>query len=89
LGRKYKARAVITIELGDRAEAESIFNSLRPESKHPAGHRSLVRLERDGRRLRLDFQSTDTTALRASMNSFLRFVLACKRVLSEMRALQK
>ncbi len=87
--RKYRAEAIVTIEFTDRNEAKVIFNSLRPESKHPASHRSRIRIARDGRLLRFKFLSTDTTALRASMNSFLRFALACKKVVAEIRALEE
>lgn len=86
--RRYRAEAEVTIEMEDPQEARLILNSIKPEVQRPASYRSRVEVSRRGRHIELKFLSTDSTALRASMNSFLRFILACRRVMSEVRALE-
>jgi len=88
LPRRYRAEAVVTIEMEDPQEARLILNSVKPEVQHPASYRSRVQARRRGRKIELKFLSTDSTALRASINSFLRFILACRRVMSEVKALE-
>ena len=66
-----RASAVIRLTLPSEREADMILRALRPETESSATHRSKVQVTSEGRNLELFFESTDTTALRASVNSYL------------------
>ena len=65
------ASAAIRLTLLSEREADMILRALRPETESSATHRSKVQVANEGRNLELLFESTDTTALRASINSYL------------------
>lgn len=66
----------LTIEIGLSSTniAETIYNSLLPETRQPSGFRSHVSLKHTGKILELHILADDIVALRAASNTFLRFV---------------
>ena len=74
------ASAKLSISLNSRRLATAIAKSLGPELDHPAGSKSRVRVRVDQRNLELTFLARDATALRATMNSYLRMIGACLKV---------
>ncbi|MGD0422716.1 MAG: KEOPS complex subunit Pcc1 [Candidatus Bathyarchaeia archaeon] len=74
------ATAKLSIQLNSRRLADSIAKSLSPEIDHPTGSKSRVRVHVEQRRLELTFLARDATALRATMNSYLRMIGACLKV---------
>jgi len=74
------ARAEVSISFKSRRLADSIAKSLSPEANHPAGTKSRVRVRVQQRRLDITFLARDVTALRATMNSYLRIITASLRV---------
>ncbi len=63
------------IRIGDLGEAsEIILGALAPEAEMPSSTRSRVDLRSMGEDLVMSFDAEDTVALRASMNSYLRWV---------------
>ena len=74
--RPENAPAEITLEIGLQSSrlAETVYNSLRPETKQPSGFRSHVSVKRTGKTLELHILAGDVVALRAASNTFLRFV---------------
>jgi tRNA threonylcarbamoyladenosine modification (KEOPS) complex Pcc1 subunit len=74
------ASAKLSIPLNSRRLAAAIAKSLNPELDHPAGSKSRVRVRVDQRNLELTFLARDATALRATMNSYLRMIGACLKV---------
>lgn len=71
-----KASAEITIEisLSSSKLAETVYRTLLPETKQPSGFRSHVSVKHQGKQLELHILADDIVALRASSNTFLRFV---------------
>lgn len=74
------ASAKLTIQLKSRRLADSIAKSLTPEINHPTGTKSQVRVRVEKAKLELTFLARDATALRATMNSYLRMIGACVKV---------
>lgn len=70
--------ATVVLELQDGTCARGIYQAILPESTRPPARRSRVQLKHDGRALVVQFQAKDTVALRASFNSYLRWVCALK-----------
>ena len=70
------AYAEIRIELAlpSLRLAETVYESLLPETAQPSGFRSQVSVKRRGRTLELHILADDVVALRAASNTFLRFV---------------
>jgi tRNA threonylcarbamoyladenosine modification (KEOPS) complex Pcc1 subunit len=76
------ASAKLSIQLNSRRLADSIAKSLSPEVNQ-AGSKSRVRVRVEQRKLELTFLARDSTALRATMNSYLRMIGACLKVTEE------
>ncbi len=51
-----------------------MLSALQPETKTPPSFRSKVKVEGVGATLTLSFEASDTSALRAALNSYLRWV---------------
>ncbi len=66
--------ATIHIELPSKKLAETLLTALTPETKKPATSRSRVTLESRDRRLTIRVEADDTSALRSTLNSYLRWV---------------
>ncbi len=66
-----EAHAILHFVFSSEREAEIVCESIKPETKVTIRYRSRVKVLREGRTLSLIFESKDTTALRASINSYL------------------
>lgn len=78
-----EAHATIRIGFPSEERAAIVLNALKPETRASPTERSKVEVERDGKHLVLIFEATDTTALRASINSYTRWVMTIDDVLSK------
>jgi len=67
------AEASISIQV-DEALVKVLAGSLTPEAERPSSARSSVSLEPSGSLLELRIIASDVTALRAAVNSYLRWV---------------
>lgn len=67
-------RAEIAIELSSKRQAEAICKALRPETRHSIGPRSRVAILLRGKALEIVVFAKDISALRAAVNSYLRWV---------------
>lgn len=67
-------RAEISIDLGSKKRAMAIHEALKPETKYSAGPRSKVGIRSVGRNLIVTMHARDVVALRAAMNSYLRWI---------------
>lgn len=78
-----RGRAVAEIDLNLDSElvAGVIFEALRPETRRSPAPRSKATLKIEGRRLTLNVEAADTSALRASLNSYCRWILCLIRML--------
>ncbi len=78
----WEAKASIQIEFSSENRAIIVLNALKPETKESPTQRARVDVKRDGQKLTLLFEAKDTTALRASINSYARWVMVIEDVLS-------
>jgi KEOPS complex subunit Pcc1 len=78
-----EAAATIGIELPSEEQAKIVMRALRPEAESSPTRRSEVEIGLDGRKILLHFKAEDTTALRASVNSYTRWVKLIQDTLSK------
>lgn len=74
------AYAVLHIKYPNEREAETAYRALHPETKGVLRYRTRVNVSRSGEHIILTFEARDTTALRASINSYLSWIIALKNV---------
>ncbi|MBO0888526.1 CTAG/PCC1 family protein [Candidatus Bathyarchaeota archaeon] len=72
----------IELDLGSARIADAVYDSILPETAQPREFRAKTILTRKDRVLRLTIRSRDLVALRASSNTFLRFVAAAIKTLN-------
>lgn len=77
-----EASATLRITYPSEREAEIVSKSIQPETLATVKYRSRVRVVREGRNMTLIFESKDTTALRAAINSYLSWLTLLKNVYS-------
>ncbi len=68
------SKATIKIKFSSEKQIRSLFNAITPETEKPLTKRARVKLEKDGLFFVLIVESDDTTALRATLNSYLRWI---------------
>jgi KEOPS complex subunit Pcc1 len=71
-----EASAFIRLTFPSAKEAEIISKSVEPETAATLRYRSKVKVFRDGESTLLKFEAKDTTALRASINSYLSWLIS-------------
>jgi tRNA threonylcarbamoyladenosine modification (KEOPS) complex Pcc1 subunit len=69
-----KAQAVIRLNFSSEKSLNVVLGALKPETETSSTSRSNVDMNTEGQMLILDFRATDTSALRAAMNSYLRLI---------------
>ncbi|MGQ4911234.1 MAG: KEOPS complex subunit Pcc1 [Candidatus Thorarchaeota archaeon] len=74
--------SVIRIPMDSEDECRILYQALLPETTSSSTDRSRVDLTVDGNTLILHIEANDLTALRASMNSYLSWISACRRTRS-------
>jgi len=71
-----KASTVITLHFPSKKRLEMVLKALKPETEmHPSMRRSKVKASTKQNSLTLRFEAEDTSALRASINSYLRWIM--------------
>lgn len=74
------ASAILRFTFLSEREAETIGRAIGPETETSTKYRSRVRVTREGKSLVIFFESTDTTALRASINSYLSWLMLLREI---------
>lgn len=69
-----KAQAVVRLNFPSEKQLQTVLQALKPETETPSSSRSKVQMKSEGKSLVLNFITKDTSALRASMNSYLRLI---------------
>ncbi|HSQ53152.1 MAG TPA: KEOPS complex subunit Pcc1 [Acidobacteriota bacterium] len=69
-----KAQAVIRLNFSSEKLLNVVLGALKPETETSSTSRSNVDMKTEGQMLILDFRATDTSALRAALNSYLRLI---------------
>lgn len=75
-----RVHAIIHLNFPSERHSKIAFCALEPETKVTITPRSKVQIQREKNSLRLCFKAKDTSALRAVINSYLRFVQLIKMV---------
>jgi tRNA threonylcarbamoyladenosine modification (KEOPS) complex Pcc1 subunit len=78
--KKAKAEANISIEFATESDAEAIVRALIPEMATQTTSRASFRSTRRGKATVTAFYARDLVALRAMVNSFLRFAATWRRL---------
>jgi len=68
------AQAVVRLNFSSEKQLNVVLQALKPETETSSTNRSKVHVTTEDQSLVLDFRSTDTSALRAAMNSYLRLI---------------
>lgn len=74
------AYAILHIRYPSEREAETAYRAIYPETKGTLRYRTKVNVSKSGEYITLTFEARDTTALRASINSYLSWIIALKNV---------
>lgn len=69
-----KAQAVVKLNFPSEKQLQIVLHALKPEIETASSSRSKVQMESEGKSLVINFMTKDTSALRASMNSYLRLI---------------
>ena len=76
-----KANAVLRLKFPSQRHLEIIFKALVPEVREPPTMRSRAFLEKEDSILILKVEASDTVALRATVNAYLRWINSIRNVL--------
>jgi KEOPS complex subunit Pcc1 len=75
-----EAKAKIKIPFKDEKEAAVVYKAIKPEETLPASARCNVRLKCRKNVLLIEVDADNTAALRASLNSFLRWTMVAYEI---------
>ncbi|GEM_PF-548327 len=78
VAKAVQASAVLKFAFRNTRDAEAVRLAIAPERELPASVRCRVRISRRKNVLCLWVESTDTAALRAALNSFVRWVMVAR-----------
>jgi len=81
------AKASVRLRFQSREQLESVFKALEPETRTSLTKRSKVKITKEDDALNLTFEATDTSALRAAINSYLHWILLTREVLESLETL--
>lgn len=82
-----KANAVLRLKFPSQRHLEIIFEALVPEVREPPTMRSRAFLEKEDTILILKIEASDTVALRAAVNAYLRWIDSIRNVLGVLEKL--
>ena len=82
-----KAQAIIRLNFSSEKQLKVVLEALSPESRSQSTRRSKVQMKSEGNSLTLNFEASDTSALRAAINSYLRWILLTKTILESVSEL--
>jgi tRNA threonylcarbamoyladenosine modification (KEOPS) complex Pcc1 subunit len=69
-----RAHVIVRLNFPSERRLKIVLSALQPETKTPPSFRSKVKVEGAGTTLTLSFEASDTSALRAALNSYLRWI---------------
>jgi KEOPS complex subunit Pcc1 len=69
-----KTQAIIRLNFSSEKQLQVVLQALKPETETSSTHRSKLYMSTERQSLVLDFRAKDTSALRASINSYLRLI---------------
>ncbi|MEM2897604.1 MAG: KEOPS complex subunit Pcc1 [Candidatus Bathyarchaeia archaeon] len=83
-----KVEAKIELRFKSRRYLGSLLNALKPEASSIPTYRSKIEVFALNNVLKLKINSIDIIALRAAINSYLRFILSCYKTLDTIKELE-
>ncbi len=83
-----KAKTVVCLDFPSEAQLKIVFKALEPETRVSLT-RSRAQIKSEGKRLELSFEATDTSALRATVNSYLRWIALINDTCSVLKSIEK
>ncbi len=81
---KTKTNAIVRLKFSSEKQVNAVLNALKPEADAPLTRRSKVNLKRQDLFVILNFEAEDVVALRAALNSYLRWIDSTVNVLHSM-----
>lgn len=72
---------VFSIELDSDSDAEIVYNSIKPEVSYAHNERSTTEIELEKNRIVIKIFSNDVVSLRASINSYVRWIKLSAEIL--------
>jgi KEOPS complex subunit Pcc1 len=69
-----RATATILLDFSSKKKLTTLFSALNPEANAPITRRARVKLEQNKLSLVLTVDAKDTVALRATLNTYLRWI---------------
>ncbi len=81
-----KAKAAIRLTFSTEKQVETILKSLEIEADNPTSIRSHTTLQREGKDIVLKVEAKDTVALRATLNTYLRWINSILNVFKVLEA---
>lgn len=81
-----KAKATVRLQFSSEKRLAALMNAFMPETSRPATKRSKVMLARNQQFLVLTVEATDTVALRAALNAYLRWINSAVTVLKTLES---
>ncbi|WP_321421078.1 KEOPS complex subunit Pcc1 [uncultured Methanobacterium sp.] len=76
-----KVESLIELEFPSSSDAEIVFRAIEPEIRGSPSERTSTEIESEGNILKISITAQDTTSLRASLNSYLRWVMLSNEIL--------
>jgi KEOPS complex subunit Pcc1 len=76
------AYALVSLEFPSENHLDIVLKALKPESKQALTRRFRVKVEVKGKELIIRFKARDSSALRASVNSYLHWISLINNILS-------
>jgi len=86
---KVRIQATVNLNFPSEERLQLVLEALKPETRISSTSRSKVQAEGKGNRLTLIFEARDTSALRAALNSYLRWIIVINDACSAMEAIEK
>jgi len=83
-----RSQAIIRFNLPSERELKIVHKALKPEAETSPSSRSKVQVKLEGLILTLIFEAKDTTALRAAINSYLRWIALIDDVYSLLESMK-
>jgi KEOPS complex subunit Pcc1 len=77
-------KAVIHLDFSSETLLKAVLEALKPETEAMPSRRCRTRIQGEGKRLSLILEASDTSALRASLNSYLRWIQMMKAALASL-----
>ena len=76
-----KRHTVIRLSFQSEEHLKTVLNALKPETRKSPSSRSRTKVEEENGNLILSFEAKDTSALRAAINAYLRWVWLTQSIL--------